>query len=269
VPDRGASSKVVGSILSASSPDGGWRLMSLCGRGGTAEVWRAVSADGREAALKRIRPDLRRDRPAADDLLRREHESLRSIGSPHVVRPLDLVAHDGALALVLEYLPNGDLVSLLGAPVAHWLHAVRGALAGLADLQQRGLAHGDVKARNVLFAADESVRLIDLSSARPGDAPAAVATPAYGLPTAGRATAREADCFAVGVLVYELVTGQLPYGPEGARQVRDIRPTARPSDAAAARLLAAATAMLEAGGGLPRGLSHFSDVIESVGAQRP
>jgi serine/threonine protein kinase len=268
-PDRGASSKVVGSIFSAPAAADRWRPIGLCGRGGTAEVWHVVAPDGREAALKRIKPELRSDGRNADDCLRREHELLQKLANPHLVATFGLTEHAGALGLVLEYLPHGDLVSLIGAPSAHWLPALQGALSGLMALHRQGFAHGDIKARNVLFAADESVRLIDLTSARLLDAPAMRATPAYGLPEPIRATAREADCFALAVLVYELVSGRLPYGPDGAVDVAHLSPAVpRPADPTAAPLLEAAMAMLEAGGASARGLSCFADVIESVGARR-
>jgi serine/threonine protein kinase len=182
------------------------------------------------------------------------------------VGPLGLAERDDGPELALEYLPNGDLVSLLGAEPRHWLPALRNVIAALTSLHERGIAHGDVKARNVLFAADYSARLIDLLMARPTDAPAVRGTPAYSLPAGCRATAQAADCFALAVLLYELVTARLPYGTEGARRTADWQPVAAPKDAAAAVLLAAATSALEGAGGPPRGLSYLADVIESVGA---
>ena len=107
---------------------------------------------------------------------------LSAVASPRLVEPYELIEHDGVAVLVLEYLPHGDLVPLLGAPPQQWLPAFRAVVGALADLERHGLAHGDVKARNVLFAADGSARLADLTSARPLDAPAAVTTAAYGLP---------------------------------------------------------------------------------------
>jgi serine/threonine protein kinase len=83
------------------------------------------------------------------------------------------VEHDSVPALVMEYLPGGDLVPLLGATSEHWLPAFRGAVAALLQAHRSGFAHGDVKARNVLFAADGSARLVDFSAARPLESPAA------------------------------------------------------------------------------------------------
>jgi serine/threonine protein kinase len=137
-------------------------------------------------------------------------------------------------------------------------------VAALGDLEQRGLAHGDLKARNVLFAADGSARLADLTCARPLDGPVVVTTAAYGLPDVRRRRAREADCFALAALLFELVTGRLPYGPGGAAAA-SATPQAPPppGDPVAARLLAAATAALAAEGRV-EGLSYFCNVIESV-----
>jgi serine/threonine-protein kinase len=243
---------------------GSWRVVAPLGRGGTAEVWLARDAAGREAALKIPKADLRAH-AAASVPLRREHAVLRRVASAHVVRPLELFEANGVAVLALEHLPHGDLVALAGAPLRHWLDAVRAVVAALVDLERCGLAHGDVKARNVLFAGDGGARLIDLSTARPLEAPAVCATAACAPPAAAGATAAEADCFALAALLYELATGRLPYGPHGAAargEVADVPPC---RDPAAARLLAAAVEALRAGG---RGLrlSYLGAVIESVRA---
>ncbi len=240
---------------------GTWRVVAALGRGGTADVWLGLDADGREAALKIARADVR-GRGAADELLRREHDVLRAVASPHLVEPYELVEHQRGAVLVLEYLPHGDLVPLLGDKVEHWLPALRRVLAALTDLHRFGLGHGDVKAANVLFARDRSARLADLSSARPLDSPAEPTTAAHNLPAAARARVRDADSFAFGVLLYQLLTGRLPYGREGPVDLAAL-PAVSLADPSAAELLAATEVALSAGGRV-QGLSYFVDVIESV-----
>ena len=241
---------------------GTWRVVAPLGRGGTAEVWHAVAADGREAAVKLAKRGLRWH-SGANALIRCEHDLLRGVASPHLIAPYELIDCDGVAVLVLEYLPHGDLVPLLGAPARQWLPAFGTVVSALVALERNGFAHGDLKARNVLFAADGSARLVDLASARPLDAPAAAATAAYGPPSPAGMCAREADCFALAVLLFELTLGRLPYGPEGASARVAELPSVGPAEPAAALLLEAATTALRAQGrGL--GLSYFSDVIESV-----
>ena len=236
---------------------GSWHAVALLGRGGTADVWHGVAPDGREAALKLAKPELRRH-AAANDLIRHEHGVLLTVASTRLIEPYELIECDGVAVLALEYLPHGDLVPLLGMPPRHWLPAFRAVVGALLDLEHRGFAHGDLKPRNVLFAADGTARLADLTYARPLDAPAVVTTAAYGLPAPSSATARDADCFALAAVLFELLTARLPPGPGGLANL-DI--TA--ADAQAAPLLAAAIAALRAGG-RAQGLSYFTDVIESV-----
>jgi len=246
---------------------GDWRVVELVGCGGTAEVWRAVGR-GHEVALKLTRPELR-SRPGAALVLHRELEFLRALRNPYLVTPLTIVDCGGTPGLALEYLPGGDLVPLLGAPREQWLPALRSVAAALRALHDSGIAHGDVKARNVLFAADGGVRLIDLTTARPLLSPAVQATAAYRAPSP--ATAGEADGFALAALLYELLAGRLPYGPGGASALGASPAAVAVSGAEsvnleAVNLLTAATDVLRAGGRPPYGLSYLADVIESVGS---
>jgi serine/threonine protein kinase len=258
---------VVHSLSDRGRSCGNWRPVELLGRGGTAEVWRAVTDDGREGALKILSPELR-GRAGAAGLLRREHEVLAMTANrcPSIVKPLELVA--GGVALVLEYLPGGDLVPLLGAAPRHWLGALKSVVAALTALSSEGLAHGDLKPRNVLFAADGGARVVDLTAARALDSPAGVTTAAYRVPVA--VTAGEADAYALAALVYELATGRLPRGVDGTAALAEPDLAGAGADVVAAEeLLSAALRVLRAGGRLRNGFSYLADVIESVEAVRP
>jgi serine/threonine protein kinase len=242
-----------------------WHLVELLATGGSAEVWRAVDPTGGSAVLKIPRAEWRH-RAEAAALLRREYELLTALAHPYVVRPLGLVTHGTTPALALEFLPGGDLVPLLGSHPRHWLGALRCVLAALAHMHARGFAHRDLKARNVLFAADSTPRLIDFASARPLDAPAAAAagTTAAHMPADLSGRGREADQFALAVCLYELLAGRLPFGARGAQRRGEEPPPWPAPDAPAERLMAIAAGTLGAGGFVPGGLSAFADVIESA-----
>ena len=236
---------------------GGWQLREPLGRGGSACVWRAVDGTGRVAALKI--PNAH-----AADLLRHEHALLAAFRHPNVVATFGIVGSRDRAALALEYLPGGDLVALAGGPPQHWLPALRGVWTALCALHAHGYAHCDLKARNVLFANDDSPRLIDFAGARPLDAPLrrSIATAAC-TPAGDSTSGRVADCFAFAALTYELATGHLPYGATGPRRHGEA-PGAAPAAARATRLLGLAGDVLRDGGRLRDGLSAFADDIESA-----
>lgn len=242
---------------------GRWRLVEPLACGATAHVWRGVDASGESAALKL---------PARGrgEALRAEHAVLATAAHPNLVRPLELIEVAGRpFALVLEIAEGGDLVPLLGAPARHWLGPLRGAVHAVLHLHACGLAHRDLKARNVLLAADGSARLIDLESAAGVDAigDSRRGTTAAHRPARTAATGREIDAFALAVLVYELVTGGLPFGIAGRRGLdQPIAPWIAPTPMLEA-VMAAAAQLLAGDGRAPRGLSTLADVIESAAAE--
>ena len=209
-----------------------WELSAACrlvepsARGGTAEVWHAVGDGGREAALKTPESSRRGGTRALNALIQREYDVLRAVAGRHIVEAYELVEHDAVPALVMEYLPHGDLVPLLGARPTHWLPAFRAIVMALIEVHRQGFAHGDVKARNVLFAAD-GTRAPRRSSPRPARSSPRPPLPRrrMAFPRRLQAAGRERDCFALAVLLYELSTGRLPYGATGPAERR--RPPGR------------------------------------------
>ncbi|HEX6993765.1 MAG TPA: protein kinase [Gammaproteobacteria bacterium] len=227
-----------------------------------------------EAAPLPVAVKLTRERwrghPGAIELVAREHRVLASVDHPHIVRAHGFAERTGVAALVTELLPGGDLVPLVGGPPQQWVAAARAVAAALAAVHAAGFVHGDVKARNVLFDASGRAKLIDFGSARPIGSPRA---------RGGRTRAHEIlrfdvaraspveDAYAFAVLLYELMSGRLPFGPEPARW----SPPA-PLDAGSGRALdalaARVTATLHAE--RPEGvvtLIELADVLESVHAE--
>jgi serine/threonine-protein kinase len=254
----------------------GWRLLERIGAGGSSQVWHALDPRGRNVALKIPRAAPRPEDEFAP--LAREHELLASLRHRHIVATRGLVECGGVGALALEYLPGGDLVSLAGAHPRHWLPAARGLHTALVHLHARGLAHRDVKARNVLFDARGRARLIDFASARPLGAP----VPSGGTTSAHRPAALTAtvttadDTYGFAVLLYELLAGRLPYGQAGraaarARSSAAGAPTwplaGRPRTGPVATLAALVLEVLDADGRGGPGLPAFTDALKSAAAE--
>jgi len=191
------------------------RLTSRLGGGAVTEVWHAVTPAGSGVAVKLPLPEWA-GHPGAAKLVEREWRHLLVAAHPGVVRPLHLVATARGPGLVAELLDGGDLVSLCGSHPRHWARACRQIAAALNHLHERGIVHRDVKPGNVLFDCRGDAKLIDLALAqRSGSvASAGGGTPAYQSPSQrSGAAARDADdTHAFAVLLYELLTGRLPFG---------------------------------------------------------
>ena len=254
-----------GSLFAASL-----RLERRLAVGRMTEIWSGTAADGRPVAIKALKPDWLA-RPGARAVLQREHQLLGSLRHPNIVAAEACIDGPDRAALVFEFLGGGDLVSLAGAPARHWIASVRDVLGALQYLHGRGFAHRDVKARNVMFDGAGRARLIDFgSSARVGAAWTQHGTteahrPAQ--PRSGRVAAQQ-DLYAFAVLLYELLSGRLPFGAEPGSDAgaNAPRPACEgensPELAALGKLVHAA---LAAGGEPGIGtVSQFANVIESV-----
>lgn len=236
--------------------------MALLHRGAAADVWSARDDAGARAALKIAKPGL----PGAEALLARERRALERCTHSGIVRMLDFVAAPGANALVLEALEGGDLVSLAGAAPRHWLGAAAVVAEALGFVHARGLVHRDVKARNVRFDLRERARLIDFGSAAPIGAafePGGT-TPAHRRPGPDPACVSAGDdVYAFAVLVYELMTGRLPFGPEPGRG----RAGPPPAPGAGGPFAPLEALVLETLGGAPGAMPNigaFVNVIKSI-----
>ncbi len=203
-------------VGSAPSSTRGQRITfgRLLARTAGYEIRLARDAAGTVLAAKCVRAAAR---PAWAEALEREHAWLSRLRAPNIVATAGLIETRAGPALLLEHLGGGDLVSLAGFDARHWLGPVREVAAGLGYLHTHGIVHRDVKARNVRFAADGRACLIDFGSAADVGAQAGVAGTTAAHARRGvepRRVTPADDVHAFAVLVYELMTGRLPYGPE-------------------------------------------------------
>ena len=213
--------------------DGRYRIGARIARGGMAAVYSAEDLRlDRLCAVKVMHAGLGDDEEFAARFVR-EARSAARLDHPNVVAVFDQGADEGTVFLVMEYVAGHTLRDVIRKespmPPSRALALVEPVLSALAHAHRAGLIHRDVKPENVLIADDGRVKVADFGLAKAISADTQhtatggvlIGTVSYLAPELvvdGRSDAR-ADVYAVGVLLYELLTGTKPHEGESPIQV--------------------------------------------------
>ena len=195
-----------------------------------SRLYLARAPDGRRVALKLPTAEMVAS-PADRQRFAMEDWTLRRVASPHVVAAMSPPERRSALYLATSWVEGRTLRQWLddrGTPSLDEVRAVAAQIAtGLRALHRREILHQDLRPENVMIDADGTVTLIDLGSASalgveeaaPGLLGPQPGTLQYTAPEylSGDAVSWRSDQFALAVIVYEMLTGTLPYGAEVAR----------------------------------------------------
>lgn len=238
---------------------GAYRILSLIGKGGMGEVYRAMDPRlDREVAIKALSEPLLQEEQA---LSRFELEAkvLASLTHPNILTVYDVVTENNTLFVVMELLKGETLRARLERGPATWEECVRIGVEigeGLVAAHSRGIIHRDLKAENVFLTLDGHTKVLDFGLARvekrtSEPAQSWMATsPALSGPGAVMGTLRSmapeqlrgqtvdvrADIYSLGCILYEMVSGKLPFDATAAAELtasilRD-RPPALPAGCA-------------------------------------
>ncbi len=222
----------------------------LIGEGGWAETYEAQDLLlGRTVALKVLRTQFAAD-PALVDRFEREARISAAVSHPNVVAVYDYGTQDGSFYIALQYIAGEDLKQAIvrrgRIPIPEAIHVIREILRGLDEIHRAGIVHRDVKPQNVLLGRDGLIRITDFGIAHQelatrvtthGDA---IGTASYMAPeqAQGEDVTPATDVYAVGVVLYELLTGRLPFNRGHAMaillahiQEQPIRPSVAAPDA--------------------------------------
>ena len=201
---------------------GNYRILEEIGYGGMAVVYKGIQESlGRTVAIKALRTSMATEKDAVARF-DREATSMASFQHENIITVYDFFPHRGALFIVMEYVEGADLYDLLEnsprlPPDIVAIIALQIARA-LDYAHFRGVIHRDVKPANIILSKLGTVKLTDFGIARLGGSDltwtgVGLGTPAYMSPeqvTGQRLDARS-DIFSLGVVMYQLVTGQKPF----------------------------------------------------------
>jgi eukaryotic-like serine/threonine-protein kinase len=210
--------------------DGRYRVIRKLGTGGMATVYLAEDQElGRRVALK-----LLDDRHANDEQFverfRREAESAAGLSHPNVVQIYDRGETEGTYYIAMEYLEGKTLKELIVArgptPVRVAIDYTRQILSALDFAHRHGIVHRDIKPHNVVVAPDGRLKVTDFGIARSGtsqmtEAGSIIGTAQYLSPeqAQGKPVHPSSDLYSVGVVLYEMLTGTVPFTGDTALEI--------------------------------------------------
>jgi len=220
VTENATADPMVGRLL-----DGRYQVRSRIARGGMATVYLATDLRlERRVAVKVMHGHLADDAAFRERFIR-EARSAARLAHPNVVAVFDQGEDSDMAYLVMEYLPGITLRELLQEhrvlTTEQTLDIIEAVLGGLAAAHRAGIVHRDLKPENVLLADDGRIKIGDFGLARAVSANTATGAALLGtiaylspeLVTRGIADARS-DIYAVGIMMYEMLTGEQPYKGE-------------------------------------------------------
>lgn len=206
-----------------SRPLEGYTIKRPLHRGGFGEVYFAVSDGGRDVALKLLQHNV--------DIELRGVQQCLNLSHPNLVTIFDVRQDgDGDYWIVMEYVPGETLDEVLRRenrplPMQEVLRWMRGLCAGVSYMHQRGIVHRDLKPSNI-FGADGTVKIGDIglskfiTASRRSAHTESVGTVYYMAPEISRGRyGNEVDIYAIGIIAYELLTGDVPFDGESAGEI--------------------------------------------------
>ena len=204
-----------------------YKILNTIGSGGTSTVYEAhdIILD-RPVAIKMLNLELASD-PELSEKFKSEAKASAKLAHPNIVRTYDYGYQNGRFYIVLELVDGSNFkkemtnVSNTKNQLVTW---IKQACSGLSYAHENGLIHCDIKPQNLLIGKDRILRITDFGISRLlGDASGESSSEVWGSPyymapevVAGKAITPAVDIYAMGVILYEIFTGSLPFSGKDA-----------------------------------------------------
>jgi len=205
----------------------GYQILRKINQGGMSTVYLAIQLSvGREVALKVMSPALNAD-PIFSERFQREANIVGQLSHPNIISIYDIGCYKNLNYIAMDYLPGGSLHERMrqGISAREAMRICREMALALDHAHEKGYMHRDVKPENILFREDNSVVLSDFgvaktvsSASRMTHTGTVVGTPHYMSPeqARGKTSDGRADIYGLGIVLYEMLTGTVPYKAEEA-----------------------------------------------------
>ncbi len=200
-----------------------YEIIEELGRGGMGRLYRVLDTKiNQEVALKILHPEISRDQETIDRFSN-ELRLARQIAHKNVCRMFHLGEHEDSYFIIMEYIPGQDLQSMikmtkqLSTETA--ISIAKQISEGLAEAHRMGVIHRDLKPGNIMIDRDGNARILDFGIARSIESRGMtksghlIGTPEYMSPEQAQDTGvdQRSDIYSLGVILYEMVTGKVPF----------------------------------------------------------
>jgi hypothetical protein len=228
-----------GRLIAGTMLAGRYRIISLLGRGGMGEVYKADDLKLNQPVALKFLPDAFALDGAALARFHNEVRIARQVAHPNVCRVYDIGEVEGRHFLSMEFIDGEDLASLLRRigrlPGDKAVEIARQMCAGLAAAHDLGVLHRDLKPANVMIDGRGKARITDFGLAVVSEELRAddllAGTPAYMAPEqlAGKEVTTRSDIYSLGLVLYELFTGKRVYDTQSLHELKALHEQSTPA----------------------------------------